>query len=67
MDKKITVTLFRPEGSLIFDVDEVTSYNKDTIDFRQREEEGDEVTVSDYTSNLPYLIEEIVTGPKDLI
>ena len=69
MVKNVTVQLFRPDGgtSREWVGVEVTHYNKDIIEFQLRVEEGDNVTVTDYTSNLPYLIIEAVTGPKSLL
>ena len=71
MAKYITVTLFRPDGgtSREFNDVEVTSWNKDMIEFSKRVEDvgEDTATVYEYTSNLPYLISERVTGPKNLI
>jgi hypothetical protein len=69
MAKTTAVTLYRPDGGTtlyVNDVD-VTSYSKDTIEFDKRVENGDQVTVTTYTSNLRYVIVESVTGSKDLL
>lgn len=69
MGKIVIVTLYRPDGGVSKEYNdvEVTSWSKDSIEFTKRVEEGDEVTVYDYTSNLKYLITERVTGPKNLL
>lgn len=67
--KTVTITLCTPTGFQRYVEVEVTNYNKDSISFSKREEAEatDEVTVTDFTSNLPYMIEESLTGPKSLI
>jgi len=69
MAKRTAVYLYRPDGGTVreFEDVEVTSYTKDIVEFTKREEKGVEVTVKDFTSNLPYIIVEVVTGPKDLL
>ena len=71
MSKLVIVTLYRPDGgtSREFNDVEVTHYDKNSITFTKRVEDvgEDTVTVYDYTSNLPYVISERVTGPKSLI
>ena len=70
MGTSTRVTLYRPDGGTVVefnDIDQVTRFSKDMIEFRQRRENGDVVTVLDYTSNLPYLIVEHVDGPKGLL
>jgi hypothetical protein len=70
MEKQVTVFLIYPNdrgGTQIYDNVDVTSYGKDSISFSKREEHGDQVKVTDYTSNLPYVIAETITGPKSLL
>ena len=67
--KSTRVLLYRPDGGTVREYNdvEVTSWSKDMIEFSKRTEEGDEATVTEYTSNLPYVITEVTTGPKNLI
>jgi hypothetical protein len=67
--KSVRVVLYRPDGgtSREYNDVEVTSWNKDMIEFQKRTEEGDDATVTEYTSNLKYVIVEVTTGPKNLI
>jgi hypothetical protein len=69
--KTVTVSLYRPDGGIVreFNNVEVTHYDKNSITFTKRVEDvgEDTATVYDYTSNLPYLVTETVTGPKNLI
>src|SRR5271170_2759670 len=67
--KHVAVHLFRPDGGTILEFDDVdvTNYSKDMIEFQRRVENGNTVEVRDYTSNLPYVIYEVVTGPKELL
>jgi hypothetical protein len=67
VNKTASVTLFSTGGSLHFDNVEIISYSQHSIAFTLRKEEGDEVTITDYTSTLPYLINETMTGPKSLL
>lgn len=66
MAKLITVTLYRPDGGTVREYNdvEVTHYDKNLITFSKRVEDvgEDTATVTDYTSNLPYVITERVTG-----
>jgi len=66
---KTAVQLYRPDGGTILQYDDVvvSYYNKDTIAFQRRVEDGDKVTVTEYTSTLPYVICETFTGPKSLV
>ena len=67
--KPTRVLLYRPDGGTVREYNdvEVLSYNKDMIEFSKRVEEGDEVVITEYTSNLNYVITEVTTGPKNLI
>jgi hypothetical protein len=67
--KTTRVLLYRPDGGTVREYNdvEVLSYNKDMIEFSKRVEEGDEVVITEYTSNLSYIITEVTTGPKSLI
>jgi hypothetical protein len=67
--KTTRVLLYRPDGGTVREYNdvEVLSYNKDMIEFSKRVEEGDEVVITEYTSNLSYIITEVTTGPKNLI
>ena len=71
MAKSTFIQLFRPDGGTILQYDDVTvtHYTKDIVEFQSRKEneDGETVTVTDYTSNLPYLVIEAVTGPKSLL
>jgi hypothetical protein len=67
--KQTRVVLYRPDGgtSREYNDVEVTSWSKDMIEFQKRTEEGDDATITEYTSNLKYVIVEVTTGPKNLI
>lgn len=67
--KTTRVLLYRPDGGTVREHNnvEVLSYSKDMIEFSKRVEEGDEVTITEYTTNLRYEIVEVTTGPKNLI
>jgi hypothetical protein len=66
--KQTRVLLYRPDGgSVEYNDVEVLSYSKDMIEFSKRVEEGDEVVITERTSNLKYIITEVTTGPKSLI
>jgi hypothetical protein len=70
MGKWTRVSLYRPDGGTVqeFDDVEVTHYDKNIVEFTRRTENADgTVTVTDRTSNLPYIITESVTGSKDLL
>jgi hypothetical protein len=68
VEKTVSVALLVPGETLIFENVEVTYHDKETIRFTERDETDDEqVTVTDYTSNAPYLVTETMTGPKSLL
>jgi hypothetical protein len=69
MARTTRVALYRPDGGTIREYNdvEVLSYSKDMIEFSKRVEEGDEVVITEYTTNLPFVITEVTTGPKNLI
>lgn len=69
MSKKIT--LFAPDGGtrLVFENIELIRYSDDVVEFSTRQDVAgtDKVLLTDYTSNLPYLIAESTSGSKDLL
>jgi hypothetical protein len=74
--KTTSVTLLIPGESLVFENVEVAYHDKEIIRFTEREDtvsitedevDTDQVTVTDYTSNAPYLITEMLVGPKSLL
>ena len=70
-NKFVIVTLYRPDGGTILQYNnvEVKAHNLNGIEFTRRDEneDGTSVTVTDYKSNLPYVISETIIGPKNLI
>ena len=67
--KSTRIALYRPDGGTVREYEnvEIIRYDKNGVEFSRRVEEGDEATITEYTTNLHYVITEVTTGPKNLI